>query len=176
MVYAPNEVSFIHSLLNNPAWSPILIGLMLISTYLVFNFGLVFKHRKKSNIQIEGKEHMSWYFIRSFLNIGLSPTIHATSIIFLSGATFENIGSVTLAPDFIIFQIGITAYLFIVLLIGYNFPALAIKKISFSASTFFTLSLHKGKREGWQFFRNFLKLLNWIAIISIVLMPLLLLF
>lgn len=150
---------------------------MLISTYLVFNFGLAFRLRKKEHKKlVEGREHLSWYFFRSIIDIGFSPTVHAATIFFLAGATPENIGSITIAPDFILFQIFITAYLFLVLLLGYYSPLAAIEKISFSASTFFVLSLKDGKHEGWQFFRNFLKLLNWLAIISIVLMPLLFLF
>lgn len=168
-------ISFTQALVNYPEFWPILIGLMLVSTYLVLNFGIIFKVKRKRLFNIiDGKEHLNWYLLRSFLSIGLSPTIHSFTIFYLSGSrTIEDLSLISLAPDFIIFQVVITLYLALIVAIGYHFPIHYIKRVSFHPSTFFTLTY--SKKGLWPSMRSIAKILCAMSLISIALLPIFLL-
>lgn len=175
-LFAPlARVSFIESLISNPEFSPLLIGLIIISTYLVFNVGFVFKlNRQKNTESIQDKKYLPWYYIRSFLFIGLSPIIHTYTIFYLSKALVQDLSRVEITPDFLWFHIFITLFLSIALVLGlYSFNT-NISSVRFSRWTSFSISY--SQKDTWTYVRLVLRALSALSVLSIFVLILMLIF
>ncbi len=169
------RISFIESLTANPEFSPLLIGLMVISTYLVFNLGFAFKaSRQKNTERIQDKKYLLWYYIRSILLIGLSPMIHSLTIFYLSDARVQNLSRVEIASDFLWFQFFITLFLSIVLVLGSHSYNEKVSSIRFSPWTLFTISY--SQKDMWVYVRLALRILSIISTVSIFVLILTLVF
>lgn len=164
-------ISFIDVLNHFQLAAPVLIGFVFISTYLVFNFGFISKFVIKKDFDlITRKEYLWRFYARNIILIILSPILHFLTALSYSHSLYGPIDLFSLssyAPDFFIFQIGVTIYLFIWMSIGYMFPIKAIKEVIILPLGFFVMRTVPKASKNWVFLKLFLRnlsLMSWLAI------------
>lgn len=164
-------ISFIDVLNHFPLSAPVLIGFIFISTYLVFNFGFISKFVLKKEFDlITRKEYLWRFYVRNTAMIILSPMLHFLTALSYSHSLYGPIDLFSLnsyAPDFWIFQIGVTVYLIFWMAAGYFFPQKSVKEIIILPLGFFVLRTNPGASRPWIFLKLFLRNLSitsWAAI------------